>query len=64
MAVIDDSLHPTQESENSEDSAAHLVPPPSAETASSQSQAKSPSSAALTNAKSAQPSKSPNLDAR
>ena len=63
MAVIDDSLHPTQESVNSERSAAHLVPPPSAETASSKSQAKSPSSAALINAKSTQPSKSPYVDA-
>ncbi len=63
MAVIDDSLHPAQESVNSERSAAHLVPPPSAETASSKSQAKSPSSAALINAKSTQPSKSPYVDA-
>jgi RNA polymerase nonessential primary-like sigma factor len=63
IAVIDDSLHPTQESLNSERSAAHLVPPPSAETASSKSQAKSPTSAALINAKSTQPSKSPYVDA-
>lgn len=61
--MIDDSLHPTQESVNSERSAAHLVPPPSAETASSKSQAKSPSSTALINTKSTQPSKSPYVDA-